>query len=111
MEPTSEQELKQLLEEGRITEEEYRELLEAIRQKEKSKLTAAETIQPKSQTDWHKIVPLIFIICGVLPFVAALIIQSLFDINMVESMVMIVVVAIPVLLVIKGILWLRRKSN
>jgi len=34
MEPTSEQELKQLLEEGRITEEEYRELLEAIRQKE-----------------------------------------------------------------------------
>ena len=30
MEPTSEQELKQLLEEGKITEEEYQELLEAI---------------------------------------------------------------------------------
>jgi hypothetical protein len=34
MEPTSEQELKQLLDEGRITEEDYKELLEAIRQKE-----------------------------------------------------------------------------
>ena len=34
MEPTSEQELKQLLDEGRITEEEHKELLEAIRQKE-----------------------------------------------------------------------------
>ena len=34
MEPTSEQELRQLLNEGKITEQEYQELLEAIRQKE-----------------------------------------------------------------------------
>ena len=34
MEPTSEQELKQLLEEGKITEQEYQELLKALRQKE-----------------------------------------------------------------------------
>lgn len=31
MEPTSEQELKQLLEEGKITEEEYQQLKEAVR--------------------------------------------------------------------------------
>ncbi len=33
MEPTSEQELKQLLEEGRITEEEYQQLNEAMQEK------------------------------------------------------------------------------
>ena len=37
MEPTSEQELKQLLDEGRITEEEYHELKQAMDQKNKEK--------------------------------------------------------------------------
>lgn len=36
MEPTSEQELKQLLEEGKITQEEYKELLEAIHKQPQS---------------------------------------------------------------------------
>ena len=37
MEPTSEQELKQLLDEGEITEEEYQELLEAIHKRPQPK--------------------------------------------------------------------------
>ena len=50
MEPTSEQELKQLLEEGRITEEEHRELLEAIRQKETMKKPVEKQNEPKPRT-------------------------------------------------------------
>lgn len=38
MEPTSEQELKQLLDEGKITEQEYQELLEAIHKRSQSEL-------------------------------------------------------------------------
>jgi hypothetical protein len=59
MEPTSEQELKQLLEEGKITEEEYLDLLEAIRYRENSKLNAGETNLPISQADYRKMVPLV----------------------------------------------------
>jgi magnesium-transporting ATPase (P-type) len=106
MEPTSEQELKQLLDEGKITAEEYQELLQAIRKKEESKL-----IRPKTnQTDNRKIIPIIFIVCGVLPFAIALIIKIMFGIGMIESMVIIAITVIPLLLVVKVALWLCRKN-
>ena len=111
MEPTSEQELKQLLEEGRITEEEYRELLEAIRQKETSKLTATETSHSRPPIDYRKIVSLSIIIGVVLPVTMALVIKFIFDIGMFDSMVVIWIVTILVLLVINGIVWLRRKNS
>ena len=54
MEPTSEQELKQLLDEGRITEDEYKELLEAIRQKETVQKPVEKPNEPKLRTGYGK---------------------------------------------------------
>jgi hypothetical protein len=74
MEPTSEQELKQLLDEGRITEEEYKELLEAIRQKEtvqKPVDVPQQPTDPKPRTGYGK-AALILMIAGVLMPIAAL---------------------------------------
>ena len=68
MEPTSEQELKQLLDEGRITEEEYRELLEAIRQKERVQKPVdvpEQPTEPKPRTGYGK-AALILMIVGFL---------------------------------------------
>ncbi|MHC5146840.1 MAG: hypothetical protein ACYSOK_07075 [Planctomycetota bacterium] len=68
MEPTSEQELKQLLEEGKITEQEYQELLEAIRQKEtvqKPLDVPQKPTEPKPRTGYGK-AALILMIIGLL---------------------------------------------
>ncbi len=100
MEPTSEQELKELLEEGKITEQEYHELLEAIRQKETSKLITTESSQLKSQINYRKIVPLVFIICGVLPLLVALVVHLLLGIHMLEVLCVIMVAIVPVILCI-----------
>ena len=79
MEPTSEQELKQLLDEGKITEDEYRELLEAIRQK-KMVQKPVEVMQkpgsPRSRCGYGKgalalmilglFIPVVIVIVGVI---------------------------------------------
>lgn len=67
MEPTSEQELKQLLEEGKITEEDYRQLLEAIHQKDKPQDTAEKTIQVKPRTGFGKAALILMVIGFILP--------------------------------------------
>jgi len=80
MEPTSEQELKQLLDEGRITEEEYRELLEALRQKETVQKPAEVPQQPnevKTRTGFGK-AALILMITGLVLPIAALPMSFLF---------------------------------
>ncbi len=74
MEPTSEQELKQLLDEGKITEDEYQELLEALRQKETVQEPVGAPIQPseaKPRTGCGK-AALMLMIAGVLIPIAAL---------------------------------------
>ena len=67
MEPTSEQELKQLLEEGKITEEEYQELLEAIRQKETVQEQVEKQNEPKPRTGYGKAALILMIIGFLLP--------------------------------------------
>ncbi len=69
MEPTSEQELKQLLDEGKITEEEYRELLEAIRQKETMQKPVEKPKEPKPRTGYGKAALILMIIGFLLPLV------------------------------------------
>ncbi len=64
MEPTSEQELKQLLDEGKITEEEYKELLEALRQKETAQKPVEKPTEPKPRTGYGK-AALILMIAGI----------------------------------------------
>lgn len=72
MEPTSEQELKQLLEEGRITEEEHRELLEAIRQKETAQKPVEKAPESKPRTGYGKVALILFILSIALPVVSIL---------------------------------------
>ena len=74
MEPTSEQELKELLEEGKITEEEYGELLEAIRQKEIAQKPVEKPNESKLRTGFGK-AALILMIAGVLLPLAPLILN------------------------------------
>lgn len=72
MEPTSEQELKQLLEEGRITEEEYQELLEAIRKKEAAQKpieASQKSNESKPRAAYGK-AAIIFMIVGLLLLLA-----------------------------------------
>lgn len=67
---SSEQELKQLLDDGRITEEEYKELLEAIRQKEtvqKPVQVSKQPIEPKRHTGYGKAALILFILSILLP--------------------------------------------
>jgi len=59
MEPTSEQELKQLLDEGKITEEEFRELLNAIDTKHRS---GNQINRPKHSRKQELIVAILFTI-------------------------------------------------
>jgi hypothetical protein len=74
MEPTSEQELKQLLDEGRITEDEYKELLEAIRQKEMTLQKPPEKPnEPKPRTGYGKAALILMIIGFLLPLVPLII--------------------------------------
>jgi len=76
MDPTSEQELKQLLEEGRITEEEYKELLEALRQKETAQKPAEvppKPNAPKPRTGYGRAALILMIIGILLPIVAIMI--------------------------------------
>jgi hypothetical protein len=68
MEPTSEQELKELLDEGRISEEEYRQLLEALHQKQKLQPSAEEPIQYKPPNTYGKAALILMIAGIVLPF-------------------------------------------
>ena len=63
MEATSEQELKQLLNEGKITEEEYQELLEAIHQKNKPQPPIEKPPLTKSRSGFGK-AALILMIAG-----------------------------------------------
>lgn len=72
MEPTSEQELKQLLEEGRITEEEHRELLEAIRQEETAQKPVEKAPESKPRTGYGKVALILFILSIALPVVSIL---------------------------------------
>jgi len=72
MEPTSEQELKQLLEEGKITEEEYQELLEAIRQKEATQQPVEKPTESKPRTGYGKAALTLMTASIVLPVVAVL---------------------------------------
>ena len=67
---SSEQELKQLLEEGRITEEEYQELLEAIRKQEtmqKPLEVLSEPVGSKTRTGYGKTALMLMIIGAVIP--------------------------------------------
>lgn len=65
MEPTSEQELKALLEEGKITQEEYEQLLGAIHQKDKSPSGFDVPVQPKSRAGFGR-TALILMLAGIL---------------------------------------------
>ena len=77
MEPTSEQELKQLLEEGKITQEEYQELLEAIRQKETAVKPTDELTQPKPRNGFGKAALILMISGLLLPVVVIMITLAL----------------------------------
>ncbi|MCI0499607.1 MAG: hypothetical protein L0Y36_08005 [Planctomycetales bacterium] len=69
---SSEQELKQLLEEGKITEEEYRQLLEAIHQKDKPQPPIEQPPQTKPRTGYGKAALILFILSVMLPIFAVL---------------------------------------
>jgi hypothetical protein len=69
MEPTSEQELKQLLEEGKITEEEYQQLLEAIHPKDKPQDITENPLQAKPRAGYGKAALVLFVLSIVLPFI------------------------------------------
>ena len=79
MEPTSEQELKQLLDEGRITEEEYTELLEVIRQKETVQKPVEKPKVSKPRAGYGKAGLTLMILGFILPVIA--IILSLLSIK------------------------------
>ena len=66
METTSKQELKQLLDEGRITEQEHGELSEAIRQKETMKKPVEKQNEPKPRTGFGKAALIFFILSSIL---------------------------------------------
>jgi hypothetical protein len=72
MEPTSEQELKQLLDEGRITEEEYKELLEAIRQKETVQKPVEKPTEPKPKSKFGEAALVLFLLSIVIPVISVL---------------------------------------
>ena len=72
MEPSSEQELKQLLEEGKISQEEYQELQEAIQQKETPVKSISEPKQPKPGNNYGK-AALILMIAGLLLPIATIV--------------------------------------
>jgi len=72
MEPTSEQELKQLLDEGRITEQEYQELLEAIRQKEITQQPVVKPHESKPPTRFGKVALILMIMSIALPILSVL---------------------------------------
>ncbi|MBE9544684.1 MAG: hypothetical protein IMF02_09350 [Proteobacteria bacterium] len=78
MEPTSEQELKQLLDEGKITEQEYQELLEAIRQKETTQKPVEKSTGSKPRTGYGK-AALILMIAGVLLPIAGIVASLVFN--------------------------------
>lgn len=68
MEPTSEQELKELLEDGKISEDEYRQLLEALHQKQRFQPPVEEPIQYKPPNAYGKAALTLMIVGIVLPF-------------------------------------------
>ena len=79
MEPTSEQELKQLLDEGRITEQEYQELLEAIRQKETVQKPIEKPNEHKPRTGYGR-AALILMITGILLPIIAIMVTLLLNV-------------------------------
>jgi hypothetical protein len=99
MEPTSEQELKTLLDEGKISEDEYRQLLEAIRTKELPLPPVEKPApQPKPRTGFGKAALILFIIALLTPLVLialVVIIPSFTPMDYAELMVFIA----PVLLI------------
>lgn len=75
MEPTSEQELKQLHDEGRITEDEYKELLEAIRQKEVVQEPVdvpPKSAEPKPKNKFGEAALVLFLLSIVIPVISIL---------------------------------------
>ena len=72
MEPTSEQELKQLLDEGRITEDEYKELHETLRQKEsiQKPVEVPEPTKSKASSGYGKAALILMITGFILPIAA-----------------------------------------
>lgn len=72
MEPTSEQKLRQLLEEGKITEEEYQELLEAIRQKEVVQKPVEKTKESKNKSKFGQAALVLFLLSIVIPVICVL---------------------------------------
>lgn len=69
MEPTSEQELKILFEEGKITDEEYRQLLKAIHQKQKPQLPVEKPLQADVRIGYGKAALILFILSVILPLI------------------------------------------
>ena len=81
---SSEQELKQLLEEGRITEEEYKELLEAIRQKEVVQKPVEKPTEPKPRPNYGKMALSLMLLGFLLPF-ASLILNVIMSMQAVHG--------------------------
>ena len=74
MEPTSEQELKQLLDEGKITEEEYQQLKEAM-QKKMSKSNGCSENMSKGELALRKKMLIFSLICCVIGLPAGLVLK------------------------------------
>ena len=112
MEPTSEQELKQLLEEGRITEEEYKELLEAIRQKETVQEPVEKPSEAKPRTGYGK-AALILMIIGLLMPAVPFIFGFIFHIGVIELLIISLIFGGPCFLLafIFGIIGWKSKAG
>jgi len=71
MEPTSEQELKELLDDGKISEEEYQQLLEALHKKQAAEPEPSfrQPVSTKSPAKYGKTALILLIAAVLLPFV------------------------------------------
>ena len=85
MEPTSQQELKQLLEEGKVSQAEYEQLLEAMHSKHRINVTFNRPKKSRKKTKILAILSTIALVCFLIVFVMALLssMQSLMVINLV----------------------------
>lgn len=81
MEPTSEQELKELLDEGKISEDEYRQLLEALHQKSTPLPPDGGQPKPSKSPERYGKIALILMIVGIMLPILGIVISVLFALS------------------------------